>query len=274
MIKHAALGIVALLGLAGAAVAADLPTKKSPPPPVIAPPPFSWTGCYIGANVGGGWADNHAGLLVPGDTGSQSFYNPALLAGAYPATMSYSQSGALGGGQVGCNYQVSSFVIGAEGDIDWAHVSGATSVSNSGIAGFAPFQGSAGSTLDWLGTVRARLGFTPVDRWLVYATGGLAFGGVRDTYSNAFAATNDLFTSNVTTTKTGWTLGAGVEWAFLNNWSVKAEYLYYDLGPSTDITVPGGRDTALVAAGTIKPLSNKFTETGDIVRIGLNYKFF
>jgi outer membrane immunogenic protein len=72
---------------------------------------------------------------------------------------------------------------------------------------------------------------------------------------------------------TGGAFGVGAEWAFLPKWSLKFEYLYYNLGSVTNVTTPGGRDIALVAAGTIAPYSNRFSETGNIVRVGLNYRF-
>jgi outer membrane immunogenic protein len=85
---------------------------------------------------------------------------------------------------------------------------------------------------------------------------------------------NDSSSSNVTDSRAGPVVGAGVEWAFYTNWSAKAEYLHYDLGTSTDPVVPGGRVLSLVSAGTVQPLSNNFRDAGDIVRFGLNYRIY
>lgn len=267
-----ALASVVSLGVGGhgAASAADMAVKARP---MVAPIAYSWTGCYVGANAGYGWGSNHAGLVVPGDPGSQAFYVPAIAAGSLPTSIGYDQSGFIGGGQAGCNYQVQNWVFGVEADIDWANVKGSTTINSAAVGGITPGTFAASSNLQWLGTVRGRVGYTPVDRWLVYATGGLAYGASNHQYSAAYPVVTDLFTSSQTDTKYGYVIGAGVEWAFLNNWSAKAEYLYYDLGLSTNVTIPGGRDIAFVAAGTLRPLSNTFSDRGNIVRVGLNYKF-
>jgi outer membrane immunogenic protein len=266
-----ALAASGLIGI-GAATAADLPVKA---PPLAPAPAFSWSGCYIGANAGYGWQRNRADLVVPGDPGSQAFYVPTITAGALPTSISFDRSGFIGGGQIGCNYQVQRFVYGIEADFDGAHISGSTTTTTNVPPAFLPGVFTAGSTLNWLGTVRGRVGFTPSDRSLVYATGGLAYGATNHTYSLAFANPpfNDAASSNVTDTKAGYVVGAGIEWAFYQNWSVKAEYLYYNLGRSTDVTVPGGRTLTLVNAGTVRSLSNTFSDSGNLVRVGVNYRF-
>jgi outer membrane immunogenic protein len=215
-------------------------------------------------------------LVVPGDPGSQAFYEPTIAVGGFPTTIGYSQSGFIGGGQIGCNQQVGRFVVGIEADFDFAHISGSGNVNTDVPPLFTPGAFSASSTLNWLDTVRARFGFTPVDRWLVYVTGGLAYGASNHTYSFAFTnpPDNDASSSNVTDTKAGYVVGAGVEWAFFTKWSVKGEYLHYDLGSSTDVVTPANHVLALVNAGTVKPLSNNFRDAGNLVRFGLNYKIY
>ena len=121
---------------------------------------------------------------------------------------SFNTSGGLIGGTVGYNRQFGQFVAGVEGDLDWANIQGG------GICTFA-----CQTTDKWLGTVRGRLGYA-IDRWLPYVTGGLAFGN--------FQAQSNLGTSS--TTNAGWTIGAGVEYGIVQNVTVKAEYLYVNLG--------------------------------------------
>ena len=84
--------------------------------------------------------------------------------------------------------------------------------------------------LDWFGTVRGRLGFLATPTFLLYGTGGLAYGRVASATVNSFTATPDIYTGSTSTTRAGWTAGAGGEWMFAPNWSAKAEYLYVDLG--------------------------------------------
>lgn len=154
MIRRFALGTMTLLGLAGAAAAADLPTMKAPPPP---PPPavFNWTGFYVGAHVGGAW-DGDNWLFSPAQT-----------------VTSNHASGVFGGGQVGFNYQISSFVLGAEADASAAGLSSSNLCPNPNF--------TCGHSIDWLASLRARLGFTPMDRTMIYVTGGAAFADVGHT---------------------------------------------------------------------------------------------
>jgi outer membrane immunogenic protein len=226
-------GALALFG-GTQALAADLP--PAPPqvkaPVAYVPPVFSWTGFYLGIN--GGWGFG------------QSSWND----GFDPPTGNFSTSGGLVGGTIGGNYQIGSFVIGVEGDGDWQNVRGTT--ANGGCVVFACTTQS-----DWLATVRGRAGWA-WDRVLFYGTGGAAFGNVQ-------AASGFLpFASG---TQTGWTAGAGVEFAFAPNWTAKIEYLFVDLG---NFTCPasscGGGTLAVPLADTVK-----FNE--NIVRAGINYKF-
>lgn len=257
------LGAVFSIVSLGSAFAADMPLKA---PPAVAP--FSWTGCYVGVNGGYGWGHNHSNLIASPDAAAQAFWNPALTAGALPSTFGYTNSGGLAGGQFGCNQQTGNIVLGLESDIDWAHLSGSQNVTTVGVPAFVPGFFSSGSNLQWLGTIRARLGFTPADHWLIYGTGGLAYGGVSYNTSAAFPISNDFQTISSTNTEVGWTIGAGVEWAFDNRWSVKAEYLYVDLGPRTLTTVGSGR-----VADLTNTLNDSFSNKYQLVRVGVNYKF-
>jgi len=184
-------GAMALAALVGSAEAADLSSRpiytKAPP---MAAPYYNWTGFYLGINGGGGW-------------GSSS----------WDSTGSFDTSGGLVGGTIGYNWQMGPWVLGLEGDIDWANIKGTTNTV--GCIG-----GGCSSENTWLGTARGRVGYA-FDRWMPYITGGAAFGDVEATHAGA---------TGQTSTQVGWTAGAGFEFAVVNNITAKVEYLHYDLG--------------------------------------------
>lgn len=184
----AALGLVA----AGAASAADLPSRKGPvAAPVYVVPAFTWTGFYVGGNAGYGWGNvNTNGGLALTNTGDLD--------------------GFIGGGQVGYNYQMGQFVLGVEADIQGADL-------NTGNT----FGGLRIKT-DYFGTVRARAGFA-FDRFMPYVTGGWAYGNVKTTIPGTFFSSDKTHTG-------GWALGGGLEYAITNNLIAGVEYLYVDLG--------------------------------------------
>jgi outer membrane immunogenic protein len=216
------------------ALAADLPQPAPIPkaPATYLPPVFSWTGFYLGINGGYGFG--------------QSSWND----GFDLPTGNFNTSGFLVGGTIGGNYQIGSFVIGVEGDGDWNDARGTT--FNGGCFFFGCTTQS-----DWLATIRGRAGFA-WDRVLFYGTGGVAFCDIRATSGSL------PFTSG---TQTGWTAGAGIEWAFAPNWTGKVEYLFVDLGNFTCPAVScGGGTLAVPLADTVK-----FNE--NIIRAGINYKF-
>jgi outer membrane immunogenic protein len=201
--------IVLALSSTGSALAADLPSHKGPPVYLPPPPVFSWTGFYVGANLGGGWRDhndnNNWAPFVDPVTGTVLFV-PSLNGG------NGNSGGVVGGGQIGYNFQLSPWLVaGVETDFQ------GTSIGSSGNGG--------GARLPWFGTVRGRLGVTPLDpHILIYGTGGFAYGEVER--SGIWNAWNQ--------TEAGWTAGGGVEWAFLPNWSAKGEYLYTDLSSNNN----------------------------------------
>jgi outer membrane immunogenic protein len=245
----------------------------------------SWTGFYVGVNAGGTFSGSSTIALVPSsDFGPfPSGFASAQAIGAYPTFLSGRRTaGFIGGGQVGYNWQVGPLVAGFEADIQ-----GVPSSRNTVSATLfnpapppanfsAPVFGTAtvGRRLDYLGTARGRLGVA-FDRALFYATGGLAFGRTDLAYAGTIgfpiAPTVTLNgTSSVSRTSVGYTLGGGVEYAFWNNWSIKAEYLYYDLGRHS--TTIGGAFTNFVpATGGFSTVSVR--DNGHIVRAGLNYRF-
>lgn len=231
-----------------------------------APASFRWTGFYIGGNVGYGWDDASA------DVSSNTILLGALInVGTIPRSLTTNPNGWLGGVQLGYNYQIDKIVLGVEADFSLANIDGKASAANPGpILPFATYTTSAEQRLKWFGTLRGRLGFVPADMLLVYATGGLAFG--ETDYGANIRRTAILLNYNVPAsadvTKVGWTLGGGAEYAVTKNWTLKAEYLYYDLGRE-----------ALTGFLTIGPVVTAtaahydFATRGSIARFGLNYKF-
>ena len=214
---------LALLVPSFSADAADIPAKgyyKGPPRSVVSY--YNWTGAYVGINGGYMW-------------GQTEFTNTA------GANFNTSPKGWLVGGTLGYNWQSGAMVYGIEGDFNWVDMNGTDASLVCGA--------TCNIKNTWLSTVRGRIGYA-FDRWLPYVTGGGAFGRVN--VGNASGTVDE--------TKSGWTAGVGVEYAFLGNWTTKLEYLHVDLGTATcDLSIC----TSTVNA--------KYT--ADIVRAGINYKF-
>jgi outer membrane immunogenic protein len=152
-----------------------------------------------------------------------------------PTGFSADTKGVIGGGQIGYNFQYVHWVFAAEADFDWTNADGSDTRSSS-ILGFLPVSATASTSLDWLGTVRGRVGYASGDL-LVYATGGLAYGKVKESfsYTASFPGFGPFFTASGggSDTQTGWTAGGGAELAIDKWWSLKGEYLFYDLGTRT-----------------------------------------
>jgi outer membrane immunogenic protein len=265
---------VAALTVAGtvAAPAADLPTRKEAPAPVFVPPPFTWTGFYIGLNAGG---------IISSGSRSATLAFPASevwLNSYFPGGIGNGKSGFIGGGQAGYNWQTGAFVFGVVTDFDGTTLSKNFNWTSAPFAGVGPgYNGdvlnvNAKADLDWLGTTRGKIGFvaTPDNRLMIYGTGGVAYGGgssyfnVYDSYYNAY------WSGSPSSTRVGWTAGAGVEYAITNNITIGAEYLYVDLGDRTITTVGNA------AAATYFPnvyATAKIDYNASIFRALVNYKF-
>jgi outer membrane immunogenic protein len=222
---------VALLGatLVGgvSAKAADLPVKA---PVYKAPVGYNWTGFYAGINGGGGFGHTDWTYVVGG---TQAGHNT---------------SGGLIGGTVGYNHQIQNWVLGLEGDWDWANIKGSTACPNPAF--------SCESKLNSLGTLRGRLGMAvgPTGNILLYGTGGWAWGRL-----NIQTVHPTVGTNGTSHTPSGWTGGGGVEWGFLPHWSAKLEYLYVGFGTNT-YTVDTG-------------LQVDAKERVNVIRAGVNYRF-
>jgi outer membrane immunogenic protein len=267
----------ALSGLAAAAfsalaattaLAADLPTKKQAPIPYVAP--FSWTGFYLGGNVGVIWETGNIDV-----TGSPGYFDlgtvyPGLIANSFSRN---GQTDLIGGIQAGYNYQFGSLVLGIESDFDGTSVNSSSSFIGSNTHfGTATVTSSYETRMDWLGTTRLRLGWTPVDKALIYATGGVAYGHGSTTNGVQISSSSYLWNGSTDYTHVGWTAGGGAELAVTNNVLIRAEALYYDLG-SENVSALGNTNVLNHPAFDGVYLSTKENLTGVIGRIGVDYKF-
>lgn len=240
-IKFTGLLMVAAGLVVQPAYAADIPLKA---PAVRPAAPYNWSGCYVGIQAGYGWARDEADETVTG-TGAPSIFSPAETG---------SPSGALAGGMLGCNWQGGGpLVVGVEADVEWSDIGG--SAVSYPLTGVPPdtYEASIRSQA----SLRGRIGYA-FDRALFYVTGGVAFANIRHDYTTA-----GLPSEEFSTTRTGWALGAGAEYAFAANWSMRAEYRYADFGTVTNIPV-------VVWAGFTE--SHRITEHA--VRLGVTYRFF
>ena len=210
---------IAALMFTTSAQAADMPIKGQRP---YVAAYYNWTGFYAGINAGYGFGTSNW---------------------TFPAGTSVKPKGALVGGTLGYNWQAGSIVYGLEGDFDWSGVKGSVACDPAT---------TCETSSRWLATFRGRIGYA-FDRWLPYFTAGAAYGNVKATATDAVLGV----VAEGSKSKLGWTAGAGLEYAFLGNWTAKIEYLYVDLG-NFDVGTP-----------TITTVSFK----ENIVRAGLNYKF-
>ena len=228
-----ALLLTTTIGFAQSAGAADMPMyrKASPIPAAV----FSWTGFYLGAQVGYAWGRDHTTEYLTANGAFTGFQ------------WRYRLDHVVGGGFAGANYQVGNAVFGLEADIEAA--------GNKG--GFYDPPGAGDTNIKWQGTFRGRLGFA-ADRVLVYATGGFAYADISHTYVQVITPIHETTTG----IRTGWTAGAGIEYAVTNNVLVRAEYRYTDYGKY--------RYDSLTA---FPGLTGQQTPTLNTGRIGVAYKF-
>ena len=257
----------------GAALAADLPPAPSYKAPVrVAAPAPTWTGFYVGGNVGYGWDPGSSGISA---VSTDPILAPALAAilaaGSYPTSMSTSANGVIGGGQIGYNWQLpSQMLIGLEADLQGSGIKGSSSQTLTPV-GFDVTSTTVTKGIDWFGTVRGRVGVVLTPQWLLYATGGLAYGQAKSSFTTTDRTFGCVANASICATgaasgiRTGWTVGAGAEAMLAPNWSVKAEYLYVDLG-RTSLATP-----AFTVPAIVFTTSTQFHE--QIARVGLNYHF-
>ncbi|MBB4196239.1 hypothetical protein CCR94_12175 [Rhodoblastus sphagnicola] len=212
MLKRLAPALIALV--AGPALAADLPSTKAAPvfvPPVVA---YDWTGLYIGADVGGAWAEGRYSSL--------------------PGSVSVNGDSILGGGFIGYNKQYGQFVLGLEGDVQGLGIDKTVGVLR--------------VQQNLLAAINGRLGVA-FDRILVYAIGGVGFSDTKFWNNGPSYTDSDV----------GFDIGGGVEYAYLPDWTLRAEYRYYDFGKTNKTTLAGA--------------NFGFEKTDNTVRVGVAYKF-
>jgi outer membrane immunogenic protein len=281
---------VAALAISGSAFAADLPSRKAAP--VIAPPPPPmWTGFHVGLNAGGTWGNNNGVNVTTWPVGTYASNNPSYWALGNGTVSTGNGSGFIGGGQVGYDWQVPyggmGFVAGVEADIQG--IAGTSGGNRTLSAAYPITDGNllntttASGNLQYLGTVRGRLGYLVNPTFLIYGTGGLAYGGVSFNLTNTAIETNPagaqqwiaIGNANYSNTQVGWTGGGGVEWMFMPNWSAKAEYLYYDLGnvSMTSVSTLSPLATGAQPAQTFRSSTYSGRINGNLVRAGVNYHF-
>lgn len=225
----------------GAAFAADLPARLPPPMQAV----YTWTGFYLGVNVGGGWSNANSEFST---AGFPSF-----------ASVDNHMAGVIAGGQVGYNWQSGSWVIGVEADFQYSGMKGGISAPcPAGIC--AGLAASFDQKMPWFGTARGRLGYASAG-WLIYATGGYAYTRLE---SNAFASAGGLSVDiHRDENRHGWTAGGGIEVALTPNWSAKVEYLYMDFGKHEGSWTLTG----------LPVITDSTRLQSNIVRGGVNYRF-
>jgi len=242
---------------ASASVAADLPVKG----PIYAPPPpvaiYNWTGFYIGVNAGYGWGEIDDAITPLPQPG---FGFPPFSVGSEP-------DGFIGGIQIGYNWQTGNFVWGIETDFQGSTLDETTTLAL-GPPAPAGTRQRVTTELDWFGTVRGRLGVTFMPELLAYVTGGFAYGDVTVSSRTRFAP-GPAFTyvGSGSSTETGWTVGGGLEYSFLGNWSAKVEYLYVSLSAPSHVALPQAPNAPFRVRHSVGDLDL------NIVRFGLNYRF-
>lgn len=252
MIKRYLFSTSAAVLIAASPALAGSPAP-APVDPVIAPvasaPAFSWAGGYAGANIGyGGDKVKHPYNYTEYD-GDLAYYSEN-------GSLDITSSGFAGGAQVGWNFQNASFVYGVEADYQASNIKGEITESYSDPGG--SYSDTFGTKLKSFGTIRARIGTTVTDRFLVYGTGGFATGKT-ETYWRGSGSDSE----SVSKTKSGWTAGIGAEYAFTDQLSLKSEYLYTDLGTANLFSDSGN--------GWSESLDRKFNF--HMVRVGLNFHF-
>ncbi|MCW2273456.1 outer membrane immunogenic protein [Rhodoblastus acidophilus] len=197
----------AAIMIAAPALAADLPSRKEAPVYIAPVPMFSWTGFYIGADIGGGWSELNA--------------KPYDVFGNNLGSFNTSSAGVVGGGRIGYNYQFNQFIIGVEGDFYGTGI---------GKTVYYPaIDSSVKTNQDWLASVNGVAGFA-IDRTMLYVIGGVAWAGTSATWTPGATWAVNTPSYSVNHTYTGYDIGGGVQYAFTPNWIGRVEYRHYGFG--------------------------------------------
>src|SRR6185437_11085968 len=197
---------------------------------------YNWSGLFVGADVGYGFGNNNTTFVPSTDPASQAFNVGSAIGGfGWPSKFKYSQNGVVGGINGRYNWQFGSVVFGAELDLDGSSISGSKSVSSPGGAGgcggaCVASTSSVKQNMDFMTALRARLGVTPMDRLLLFVDAGPAVGHVNYKSNASFPTTIDFYAGSRSHWNFGGTLGAGAEYAIMDNITVRGEYQYVNLG--------------------------------------------
>lgn len=265
----AAVAACAALGLAlvQGASAADMPVKA--PAAIVAQ---NWTGLYIGGNIGYGWGRSSGTELFTDDNTPVNLGDCCTSGFSRGTIGNLEPKGFFGGLQIGYNRQVApNWVFGVEGDIQFSDIKASAAGRFTNPLGGFPTDGTADQKLSWFGTLRGRIGFAGGPGWLLYVTGGFAFGQVKYSMLANEVPPGDLFISNMSIdkTRTGYVIGGGFERMINTRLSWKAEYQYIDLGSADASGVVLFKATGLPTGETASSsVENRF----HTVRFGLNYK--
>jgi opacity protein-like surface antigen len=235
--------------IAGPVLAADMPLEAATPFAAR----FDWTSCYLGGHLGGGFA--HKDITDPVQLVQDSFLGAGSTTGI--TTVSPTPTGAVMGGQIGCDYQfASSWVAGIEGSVSGSTMKGSRTV---GLPLGNPDTALVTASVEFLPSVTVRLGYA-VDNWLFYARGGVALAGDRYNVTGSFAGTPFGFEG--LDDRIGWIAGGGVEWAFSRHWSANVEYDFYQFGRSSVLM----SDSINAFAGIVNT-----RQSVQVVKAGLNF---
>ena len=257
----------------GSAADMGLPAPVKAPPPVAAP--WSWTGFYIGGNVGAGWGTTETSVNVGAAAAPFLAAVPATLAFQLPLS-SQTVNGFLGGGQLGYNWQIGVFVLGVEGDVEWENLKG---------SGPCLLILQCNVNHDWQADITGRLGVVAFDRALIYLKGGAVWQHSNYSAGNSIAATiagpgggslSASANASASDTRLGVLLGTGLEYGFLPNWSAKIEYNFEDFGSRT-LNFPLAVSACATPGGCAAiPTINVPTTIKDfdhIIKAGVNYRW-
>lgn len=251
----AAIGFAAIAAMIGTPLmAADMAVKA---PPMLPTPVYSWTGFYFGGEIGGGWASQQTTIVT------QPSVTPAFPVGSVLNPVNL--NGVLGGLNAGYNYQVDHVVFGIDGDYTWANLSG-TGSDISPIPGNGDVANHS-DRMNWVSTVTGRLGYAN-NNWLFFAKGGWAWAGFEGFTSTISPAGALLNSSTTSSTRDGWTVGAGGEWGFAPHWSAKLEYDYVGFNTSTTAITETSAATGAVTFPTRSTTSHL-----NMVKAGVAYRF-
>ncbi len=240
---------------------------------------YDWTGFYVGGSVGGGWQRSRTNYSSdPGFLLGPGLFIVALDNGIQANSLTQNGSGVLGGVTLGHNWQRSAVVVGVEGDGSWSGIKGTNSVAPPAAFAFPTLTTTTEIRTDWLATLRGRLGVLVAPQTLLFATGGLAVGEIRTSTNvvpsggGATCANNGLCVAGSGSfIRAGWTAGAGIEQGIGGNWTVKVEYLHYDLGSVSHIVTEASPAFPQLAGAP--GLKAETRASGEIGRVGVNYRF-